>query len=335
MSDLNIVHLNLNYTPNYNKNRAKVIMQNKLIKKLARHIKNGTQNEFNCNNDSIKKDVNKSVNESIESSNKNSYEYSINNILENKNKLFILNPNKNQIKKLRKSLSLLEDGKLFRKNYKKYLDNKQHVNKLLLPKLDNINSFDLISKNLNAHADNYNVDNFNNDMRNFDEQYETIKVANENSKIMIRLTKDLGRKSFLKKCKECKENINNNNDFRYIMKYPHNSVRNLINSNYNSMSLNNLNNINSNKIRYHSFNKLILENKSYERLFSREKSNNIELSTSERLEYYTFGNQKMKNANYNSLIEQILNSSKEIRKISKKISLEMNIENIKLPNEQV
>ena len=368
MSDLNIVHLNLNYTPNYNKNRAKVIMQNKLIKKLARHIKNGTQNEFNCNNDSIKKDVNKSVNESIESSNKNSYEYSINNILENKNKnikenesknynekklinlksfnnkkkLFILNPNKNQIKKLRKSLSLLEDGKLFRKNYKKYLDNKQHVNKLLLPKLDNINSFDLISKNLNAHADNYNVDNFNNDMRNFDEQYETIKVANENSKIMIRLTKDCGRKSFLKKCKECKENINNNNDFRYIMKYPHNSVRNLINSNYNSMSLNNLNNINSNKIRYHSFNKLILENKSYERLFSREKSNNYELSTSnydimnknlKKLNYN--GLKKMKNANYNSLIEQILNSSKEIRKISKKISLEMNIENIKLPNEQV
>ena len=90
MSDLNIVHLNLNFTPNYNKNRAKVIMQNKLIKKLARHIKNGTQNEFNCNNDSIKKDVNKSVNESksIESSNKNSYEHSINNILENQKKKF-------------------------------------------------------------------------------------------------------------------------------------------------------------------------------------------------------------------------------------------------------
>ena len=95
MSDLNIVHLNLNFTPNYNKNRAKVIMQNKLIKKLARHIKNGTQNEFNCNNDSIKKDVNKSVNESIESSNKNSYEYSINNILENKNKNIKENESKN------------------------------------------------------------------------------------------------------------------------------------------------------------------------------------------------------------------------------------------------
>ena len=361
MSDVNIVHLNLNYSPNYSKNRAKVIMQNKIIKRIARHIKNGAQNEVINNNDSIKKYVNKSVGDSIESSNKNSYEHSINNILENqkknvkenesknnnekksikiksfnkKKKLMILNINQNQIKKLRKSLSLFEDGKLFRKNNKKYLDNKQHVNKLLLPKLDKVNSFDLISKNLNSHADNYNVDNFNNDIRNFDEQYETLKVANEDSKVIIRLTKDLGRKSFLKHCKNCKDNIDNNNDFRHIMKYPNNS-------NYKSMSVLNLNHRNSNKIRYNSFNKLILDNKSYETLFSREKNNNYELSNSnydimnknlKKLNYN--GLKKLKNSNYNSLIEKILINSKEIRKISQKITSEINIENMKLANDKL
>jgi hypothetical protein len=96
MSDVNIVHLNLNYSPTYNKRKIKVMMENKIIKKLSRHMKNKTQNEFLSNNDSMKKNinksksVNKSVNESksIESSNKNSYEHSINNILENQKKKF-------------------------------------------------------------------------------------------------------------------------------------------------------------------------------------------------------------------------------------------------------
>ena len=369
MSDVNIVHLNLNYSPTYNKRKIKVMMENKIIKKLSRHMKNKTQNEFLSNNDSMKKNinksksVNKSVNESksIESSNKNSYEHSINNILENqkknlmenesknnnekkcinlkcfrKKKQLFLKPNQIQIKKLRKSLSLNEYGKLFRKNNKKFLENKQHVNKLLLPKLDKVNSFDLISKNLNAHEDNYNVDNFNNDMRNFDEQYETMKIANENSKVIIKLTKDLGRKSFLKQCKKYKDNIDNNEDFRYIMKFPNNSIRNLINSNYKNMR----NNRNFNKIRYNSFNKVISGNKSYEQLFHRDKNNyNYELSNSNyegmNLNLKKLELQKLRKFNFNSLLEQILNNSKEIRKITQKISSELSIENMKLTNDQL
>ena len=173
-------------------------------------------------------------------------------------------------------------------------------------------------------------------MRNFDEQYETMKIANENSKVIIKLTKDLGRKTFLKQCKKYKDNIDNKEDFRYIMKFPNNSIRNLINSNYRNMR----NNRNFNKIRYNSFNKVISGNKSYEQLFHRDKNNyNYELSNSNyegmNMNLKKLELQKMRKFNFNSLLEQILNNSKEIRKITQKISSELSIENMKLTNDQL
>jgi hypothetical protein len=43
----------------------------------------------------------------------------------------------------------------------------------------------------------------------------------------------------------------------------------------------------------------------------------------------------MRKFNFNSLLEQILNNSKEIRKITQKISSELSIENMKLTNDQL
>lgn len=358
MSNIKFVRLSLEISPF--KNKKSKIFQNKILQKISKEIKNNMQSNIISNREKSNDIINKSKDDSSYSFNKNNDEQNVNKMLNNQKKsvgsqneikdtkfLKLLNgqipkvslkkklynySQENKIIKLSKSLSSA-NKKIFRSFKKKYLENQQQVNKLLLPKLDNMNSFDSIFKNLNSYEDSYNIDDFNKDMSNFDQQYETIRYPNQTSKIIVQLTRNFGRKNFLKKCKVKNQVSDNDINYKYIMKIPHN----LKNSKSNSL-FKSFNNNNSKKICFLSLLKENSENKYFDRIQKgREKkeSGKIALSRSNSESYNKIlkkinneNVKKIKYISFNSLREQINNGKNEIREINKKIKKDLNIENI-------
>ena len=343
------------------KNKKSKIFQNKILQKISKEIKNNMQSNIISNREKSNDIINKSKDDSSYSFNKNNDEQNVNKMLNNQKKyinsqneikydtkfLKLLNgqipkvslkkklynySQENKIIKLSKSLSSA-NKKIFRSFKKKYLENQQQVNKLLLPKLDNMNSFDSIFKNLNSYEDSYNIDDFNKDMSNFDQQYETIRYPNQTSKIIVQLTRNFGRKNFLKKCKAKNQVSDNDINYKYIMKFPHNLKTSKSNSQFKSF-----NNNNSKKICFLSLLKENSENKYFDRIQKgREKkeSEKIALSRSNSESYNKIlkkinneNVKKIKFISFNSLREQINNGTNEIREINKKIKKDLNIENI-------
>ena len=359
MSNIKFVRLSLEISPL--KNKKSKIFQNKILQKISKEIKNNMQSNIISNREKSNDIINKSKDDSSYSFNKNNDEQNVNKMLNNQKKyinsqneikydtkfLKLLNgqipkvslkkqlynySHENKIIKLSKSLSSA-NKKIFRSFKKKYLENQQQVNKLLLPKLDNMNSFDSIFKNLNSYEDSYNIDNFNKDMSNFDQQYETIRYPNQTSKIIVQLTRNFGRKKFLKKCKVKNQVSDNDINYKYIMKFPRNLKTSKSNSQFKSF-----NNNNSKKICFLSLLKENSENKYFDRIQKgREKkeSEKIALSRSNSESYNKIlkkinneNVKKIKFISFNSLREQINNGTNEIREINKKIKKDLNIENI-------